>query len=265
MRFNTKYIFGLIIGLFASCSNIAEDERLIYVEPAEVKRGVLIEDFTGQSCVNCPEAASLIHDLQTQYGEENVIAVGIYSGPFGAPENPRDINLVTETGVEYWNRWFDNSTGQPVGKINRNGISPDYGAWTNDVMKAMQSSTNVDIEAIATYNDRDIDIVVEVTGPINKEMKLSLWLTEDNIIGYQKLMTGKPDRNYVHNHVFRQAVNGTWGESFVIKSDVENRKYTVKNVSSDWNLENMNAVVFVTNSKDEDVQQVIQVKLQSEK
>ena len=38
----------------ASCSNIDEDERLIYVKPADVGRAVLIEDFTGQKCVNCP-------------------------------------------------------------------------------------------------------------------------------------------------------------------------------------------------------------------
>lgn len=30
-----------------SCSEIDENERIIYVKPAEVKKHVLIEDFTG--------------------------------------------------------------------------------------------------------------------------------------------------------------------------------------------------------------------------
>ena len=36
----------------ASCSNIDEGDRLIYVKPAEVGRAILIEDFTGQKCIN---------------------------------------------------------------------------------------------------------------------------------------------------------------------------------------------------------------------
>ena len=47
----------------ASCSNIDEGDRLIYVKPAEVGRAVLIEDLTGQRCINCPTGTdlSLIH------------------------------------------------------------------------------------------------------------------------------------------------------------------------------------------------------------
>ena len=67
--------------LISACSNIDESERLIYVEPAHVARAVLIEDFTGQRCVNCPNAVAEIERLQEAYGEENVIAVGIHSGP----------------------------------------------------------------------------------------------------------------------------------------------------------------------------------------
>ena len=67
----------------ASCTDIDENDRLMYVKPAEVKKHVLIEDFTGQRCVNCPKATNLIHSLQQQFGEDNVIAVGIYGGDFG--------------------------------------------------------------------------------------------------------------------------------------------------------------------------------------
>ena len=55
--------------LLASCDNISEDERFIYVKPADVKRRVLIEDFTGQRCVNCPAAHEEIDRLQEQYGD----------------------------------------------------------------------------------------------------------------------------------------------------------------------------------------------------
>ena len=41
----------MIVALMA-CSHIDEDERLIYVKPVAASRNVLIEDFTGQRCVN---------------------------------------------------------------------------------------------------------------------------------------------------------------------------------------------------------------------
>ena len=52
----------------AACSHIAEDEQLIEVAvddmpTNEIMRNVLLEDFTGQRCVNCPKAAEIIHQL----------------------------------------------------------------------------------------------------------------------------------------------------------------------------------------------------------
>ena len=108
------------MGLTA-CSNIDEDERLIYVEPAEVNRPVLIEDFTGQACVNCPNATAAIHELQETYGEENVIAVAIHCGPFAHLRsnmgNAFLSDLGTKLGDEYYTHW--NIEAQPSVKINR--------------------------------------------------------------------------------------------------------------------------------------------------
>ena len=59
------YLFIFILFLTA-CSHIDEDDRLIYVKPAEVSRRVLLEDFTGQRCVNCPKANDEIKALQEQ-------------------------------------------------------------------------------------------------------------------------------------------------------------------------------------------------------
>ena len=63
------YLAILLTAVFmTACSNIDEDERLIYVKPAAVERSVLLEDFTGQRCVNCPLAADEIAKLHEQYG-----------------------------------------------------------------------------------------------------------------------------------------------------------------------------------------------------
>ena len=79
-----KKIFMVIAGIAAmlsACDNVDSNDRLIYVPPAAVGRCVLIEDFTGQKCLNCPRAAEVIEQLQKQYGADTVIAVAIHAGP----------------------------------------------------------------------------------------------------------------------------------------------------------------------------------------
>ena len=72
----------LVAVLMTSCDEVETQDRLIYVEPPEVSRAVLIEDFTGQYCVNCPRATEEIERLVEEYGDTTVIAVAIHSGPF---------------------------------------------------------------------------------------------------------------------------------------------------------------------------------------
>ena len=55
-----KKIFPLIVASVAmflsSCANVDEGDRYIKVESSDAKRAVLVEEFTGQKCINCPEA-----------------------------------------------------------------------------------------------------------------------------------------------------------------------------------------------------------------
>ena len=73
---NKFVIVALACFMLTGCDEVSESDRLIYVKPAEVSRAVLIEDFTGQRCINCPNAADEISRLQEEYGEDKVIAVG---------------------------------------------------------------------------------------------------------------------------------------------------------------------------------------------
>ena len=125
MKIKAYITLMLVTLLMAACSHIPEDEQLIYVKPAPVERSVLLEDFTGQRCVNCPLAADEIAKLHEQYGEDAIIAVSIHSGPLGFHTNPRFLGLATDVGDEYYNHW--NLEFQPVGLIDR-GAPAEYTA-----------------------------------------------------------------------------------------------------------------------------------------
>lgn len=250
------WLGSLLLLLLASCSDISEDERLIYVEPAKAARNVLIEDFTGQRCVNCPKATEAIHEIQDLYGE-NIIAVAIHCGPFGGISSTRP-DLMTESGKEYWSTWFEDTQGQPVAKINRGAATNDYNNWSSLVAESLKQTTDVTISATVEYTPGVPFLTVKATTRANsgRKAKIQAWLTEDEIVAPQRMPDNSFNMNYVHQHVFRAVVNGPWGEDVVYGEDEQNFTWMTNMVSS-WKPENMHAVIFVYDDKG--VEQVIQV------
>lgn len=237
----------LIIMLSASCSNISEDERFVYVRPANVSRAVLLEDFTGQRCLNCPNANDVIHALQEQYGAENVIGVGIHSGPLGFKGNARYTGLATDDGDEYYKRF--GAEYQPVGMINRHGLAP-YSSWTAAVSQALEETPALDISLHAAYapETRQATVGVDLV-TLDRDISghIQVWITEDSVKAFQVMPDNNIDYEYVHNHVFRAAVNGTWGDGITLPAA------TAKSLTYNYTLpENLVAancsfVVFVYN------------------
>ena len=254
--YNKFAICAAALSLMA-CSNIDEDDRFIEVEPVEVAKRVLIEDFTGQRCVNCPNASEMIESLQEQYGAENVIAVGIHSGPFSKTVTHQPFPLWTETGDYYFNSWGIDA--QPTGVIDRKTVSSTYQSWGTIVRDALQASAPLTLDATTSYDEatRTVTINVNAKGVLDVTGKLQLWLTEDNITNIQYMPDGSVNTQYVHNHVFRTAVNGQDGEDFSIAWDEEKTVTSTYVLDEAWKAENMSVVAFVYNNSG--VQQVVKV------
>lgn len=236
----------------ASCSNIDEGDRLIYVKPAEVGRAILIEDFTGQRCINCPTGTEIINGIVDTYGEDNVIAVGIHSGPLGFAGNSKTVGLMTDTGNEYYTRWDkENKMGQPWVVFNRK-TSPDshYNNWAAMVGTIISEKANLSVKIANAYDaaTRTLTTTVGadgVNGTVNG--KLQVWIVEDGVKALQMMPDGKSNKEYIHNHVFRAAVNGTWGEDVTVKEGETTTKQYQYVLPEAWNADNIAVVAFVYN------------------
>lgn len=274
-----KRLLPLYLFILAACSNIAEDERLIYVEPAVivdtttvvepdsvydapmtvVPRRVLVEDHTGQHCPNCPDAANLIHEFQQTYGDL-IVPVAIHSEMQGIMEPE---GLGTELGNTYYRYW--NMEFKPAGLVSRvdggGGKVLDKTVWIYALQYILPMETPLDIRIRATQSaadpkQADVDVKVLCTRPeASVSGKLQVWVTEDNIIALQDSM-GKRIDNYVHNHVLRATANGTWGEDISLNgsedANVREFHYTVP-LSAAWKPQDLAIVAFVYND-DEVVQ-----------
>lgn len=236
----------------ASCSNIDEGDRLIYVKPAEVGRAVLIEDLTGQRCINCPTGTDIINGIIQTYGEDNVIAVGIHSGPLGFTGNSKRVGLMTDTGDEYYTYWANGTNlGQPSAIFNRKkGPSDNLNNWAAEVGLIISEKANLSIDITNAYDakKRELTTKVEafgVNGTVNG--KLQVWIVEDGIKAMQMMPDGSANQEYIHNHVFRAAVNGTWGEEVTVKEGETTSKDYSYVLPETWNAENISVVAFVYN------------------
>ncbi len=269
---NKRYINLLGVALVAtsawgltSCDKVDEDDRLIYVAPASVSGHVLIEDFTGQSCINCPAASAVIAELQETYGHENVIAVGLYSGPFGRNTKGTLFPLTTETGNYYYDgRGIE---AQPCATINRGAASYNTAEWATAVRDALQKTSTVTLDAVSEAGPVANGYVIDVTyGSLetHPDSKLNVWVVEDNVISWQLLPGSQTDREYVHNHVFRTALSALDGDAISLVANEEGKatyKLDLSEVDSEgeWNAENLSVVVFATNI--DGVLQVISEKI----
>lgn len=250
---------AVVLSLLLSCSHIDESDRLIEVAipdaplPEEIVRNVLLEDFTGQRCVNCPNGAAIISQLEDAYGER-FIPVGIYWEPRPVPNG-----LATETGKEYFSHW--SVEGQPAGWVDRQGaIKYSPNNWIADVAEALKRPANIAMQLDATLNGQEIDISVMETSPQNAVSgSLQVWIVEDSITATQLMPDNTAKGDYVHNHVFRTAVNGTWGDDIAVAAGDTLRQNYQQAVDSRWDTTQLSVVAFVYNNQG--VEQVVKSKI----
>ena len=235
---------------FGSCSNIDEDERLIEVDKPQVNRAVLIEDFTGQWCNNCPNAASEIESLMETYGSDVIIPVAIHSGPQGYKGGTAEMpGLMTDLGNEYYNKYGIDY--QPQGVVDKGGKLA-YTAWAASVRTELQKTALLSIQLDNDYSEATRQLSIHTTMESVKGIdavsgKLQLWLVEDGITSVQVMPDRTYNMAYVHNHVFRDAVNGTWGEDVAMQESVPVEVDHTYTIPANWNPNKVAVVAFVYN------------------
>lgn len=233
----------LLVLLTYSCSQISESERFIAVEPATVKRAVLIEEFTGQRCVNCPNAATEIARIQQSYGE-NVIAVAIHSGPLAIFSRDQVTGLRTELGDTYYNYWSVEE--EPSALINRKGGVVRLNQWQTMIHDQLQLQTPLSLKVTCqTRTAGGIDIQVSIHSSVIYRGKLQLWLTEDQVVAPQLMTDGTMNAEYVHQHVLRTAVNGDWGDDIELEAGETKDVHFEVTPSLDLNIAQVSVVAFV--------------------
>ncbi len=239
-------------------------------------RKVLIEDFTGHKCVNCPEAHQVVDELQDEFGDD-VVAIAIHAGSFAEPSSSGHYTADYRTAVgNELNNTFD-VRFYPSGTINRKENATVYGSntWKQEVRSIMGQEAIASIEVAPVYEEGTLllgaDVDVTFSEVPEGQVNVCVFVTESGIISAQKnnneSVGDVPDiLDYEHKHMLRGSMNGTWGEPVSSEAiEVENtytKNYTGFSIEDNWNPANMSIVAFIYDQTTQEVLQVEEVHVQ---
>lgn len=186
---------------------------------------VLLEDFTGQRCPNCPDAADIIKNSLIPAYSNSIVVVAVHAGdlsrPFGEFINQ---DFRTTAGTEWNSQSGFYITSWPTGLVNRkkygaNELLLNKSAWTSVVPLAFADPFVVKLDLTTKYDTtvRSLNVFVKATfnQSYPNDVKIIALYLEDGITGIQ-------DRNnvtidYEFEDMMRNTLNGTWGTDLKLK------------------------------------------------
>ena len=240
------------------CDIIKMEDRLIPITNRVMKeKKVLLVEFTDQNCKNCLYATAEIEKLKARFSD-TIVVVSIHANPLPYP-------LRTSEGNEYENHFTaeDHPAGLVDGGIGK-FMSHDPQLWGGFILERLKIEPAVKINIESSINEIDkavaIRVLVEGIAALH-EAKLQLWIIENNITQWQLMLDGTRNNNYIHNHVFRSSINGTWGESVSIGAGEKKDFHYTCHLNDAWKPKELSIVGFVYNPKTDEVFNVQEVSI----
>lgn len=269
------YIIGFAVAglLMTSCDKIEgpySKEIPIDTTQGEHQKRILLEDYTGHMCPNCPDAAVLAENLKNNFGGK-LIVMAVHAGWFARTVGDFTANYKTEAGDE-WDTYFGiSNAGNPNGMVNRKSYPAEHilapADWSQKIQDALNEPLLVDLSLSKTYNSTSrqgsVEVEVNFLQSLDQNLSLIVVLTESGIISRQSNnnpLTGPTPtiEDYEHNHMLRKGLNGPWGTSVatvgVANPASVNRSFNFT-LDEEFNAANCSIVAFIY---DTDTKEVLQ-------
>lgn len=266
--------FIAIAVLIASCDKI-EGPYLQYDESVEttvefpeldkstVYKKVLVEEFTGHRCPNCPSGRELLDNLAPVYGDTMVV-VCIHAGFFANPTGSFPSDFRTEEGTELASDFT--ITSYPNAVFNQSPFGGTYGVGMSEWEQALgQFSQQPAIAAIQIINEfagNSLTVHTKTTFLTEYEssVKLALFVIEDGIVSPQ-IDGSETIEDYVHDHMLRGSLNGTYGtfisaDGTVAADTGYTKSYQLSCDGKPWDIAHCSIVAILMDASTHEVLQV---------
>jgi len=234
---------------------------------------VLLQDFTGHTCVNCPEAAIWAHEYSNDV-DHKLIIMSVHAGWFSGPSAPPlNDDFRCEIGNDLFT--FFNPQSFPAGVIDMvdNGVSSVYSPsqWEGVINQQLEKpfNTGIMVDANVNTDNSKLSCAIKIKAfedPIGK-YKFVACVVGDTIAAQsnsnEEIGPAPLWEDYPHHNVLITSMNGTWGQ-FVEEATgnlmVKDEEYPINflyDLDPNWVERKLSIIVYVY---DEETKEVIQVE-----
>lgn len=209
-----------------------------FTQNTNTDRNILLEDFTGHRCPNCPAAAEAGKNIEAA-NPERIFVASVHAGPGGLTSfqtTASDCGTITNPNDEFCTEFFNTESvaygtafqsgfgffGNPSGTISRKTFSPfifqPYTSWQADVDQILtENDLKVNIQAQSNYyaetNGFYLHVETEFLEDLVGDYSLVVYLIENESINFQD-SAGIVLEDYDHHNIFRGCIDGqAWGQS----------------------------------------------------
>lgn len=224
------------------------------IEIFQPKRKVLIEDYTGTWCGNCPRMTTFVHEAMDI--TDHVAVISIHGNSIASGVDP----LTIDEGTFLKNHF--EVPGYPWGIINRGEVW-DENDISNQINLYAGTDVDTSIRIKSVLEDDNLAVEISIISENNiANNKLVVFLLEDGIledqVNYYDTDTsspwyqmGNPIVDFVHNDVLRISLTDPLGDAIgsTAAFDVFSSNYSVT-IPSEFNPSNLKIAVIVVNQDD---------------
>lgn len=252
--------------LCVSCSEQLEDYSNIVkpavdsayiaaVTEAPQTKKILIEEFTGVKCQNCPTGHTEVKNLIAA-NPDKIIAISLHSNFLGTKYSFSQFDLLNEEAEKLYKEY--GASSKPAAMIDRvkyNNLQVlSRTEWSAALTPLKTKTTPVNIHIKNTYSESKRSVRVRATIHFTENMaddlKYTVFVVENNITTAQLQPDGTIDTFYKHAHVLRKTLtdfNGNTLAAPIVKSKtfIKEFDYILK---ADQKAENMQIAVAVHKS-----------------
>ena len=249
-----KLLTCVVIGclLWSACS-----EEPVVIPPLGPQstgdRVVVIEEFTGVKCVNCPQGSDEIRNLSGLFGD-NLAVISIHAGFFSTPYSDSRYDLRTPEGNQIIQQ-LGVPLGYPSAVVNRKqfagkaNLQLGQAEWAGAIREELNNAPQISLSLEKNYDAASRVLrITAVSVPlenISGSLRLSVALTEDGVVDKQLTPEGEK-ADYAHQHVLRIMPTGAEGQALgSLIRGVAQRNTFEWTMPQEWDVEKCKVVAFV--------------------
>ncbi len=253
MKYTTIKLFFCSMIVLLGC----KEEPVLIPKTSVVSSGehkVLVEEYTGVKCVNCPAGSAEIENLKSKYGE-NLITLSIHAGIFAKPYTESKYDFKVKDGEDIM-AYVGAPEGYPSATIDRKqfagqtSLQVGQNTWAGYIEQQLKEAAPLKVSLKNDYDPTTRALTIKVSvlpfQNISQNLRITVLLSETEISDYQSTPQGKV-ADYKHKHVLRDVISAATGDNlgstFKVATLVE-QSYTYK-IPDTWNVDKCSVIAFV--------------------